>query len=119
MSLKFSHVSIITNNRVRFLPACVALFIGLATIEARAAISYSVPESIYSQDFDSLPNSPTNTSLGSSPNGWKNDDPAPGAGNFSIIGWYLLHPLNATEGGFNGNQRLRAGSGNSATGSFL
>ena len=45
------------------------------------------------QNFDTLPNSPTNTSLGSSPLGWIDDTVAPDVGNFSLPGWYLYHSL--------------------------
>jgi hypothetical protein len=85
---------------------------------ATAAVVYSTDGSTYSQDFDSLPNSPTNTSLGNTPSGWIDDTSSPGAGQFSIVGWYLNHPTSTTEGGANGHQRLRAGSGSSTTGAF-
>src|SRR6185437_16212953 len=89
----------------------------LAT-SVNASVSYSTTASTYTQNFDTLPNSPTNTTLGNSPTGWTDDNAAPGAGNFSIAGWYLYHPLSVTEGGANGNQRFRNGSGSSGTGSF-
>jgi hypothetical protein len=87
--------------------------------ESRAAILYSTAGSTYSQDFDSLPTSPENASLGSTPAGWTDDNASPAAGNFSIVGWYLFHPTAATEGGFNGHQRMRIGPGNSTTGAFM
>ena len=88
---------------------------------SRAAILYSTPGSTYSQNFDSLPTTPENTSLGSSPAGWTDDNPSPGAGNFSIVGWYLYYPadLSSGEGGFNGHQRMRIRRGNSTTGAFM
>jgi hypothetical protein len=98
----------------------------LSPISSSAAVTYSVFDSIYEQNFDfltatpqnSLPKSPENASLGSSPSGWINDTASPAAGNFSIPGWYLYHPTNQTEGGFNGNQRMRVGAGSSTTGAF-
>jgi hypothetical protein len=86
--------------------------------QARGSVSYGSAGSTYSQNFDSLPNTPQNTSLGNSPLGWTDDNASPGAGNFSIVGWYLFHPTLVTEGGFNGHERFRNGSGSSGTGSF-
>jgi hypothetical protein len=97
--------------------AC-ALAISLAN-SGSAAIIYSTVGSTYSQNFDSLPNTPQNTSLGSSPTGWTDDNAAPPAGNFSILGWYLHHPDAATEGGFNGHQRMRIGAGTATTGAIM
>ncbi len=96
--------------------ACLALS---ALTTAKAAVSYSTPGSTYSQNFDSLPNTPENTSLGSSPIGWTDDNAAPGAGNFSIVGWYLYHPLVLAEGGVNSHQRMRIGAGSANTGGFM
>jgi hypothetical protein len=87
--------------------------------ESPAAILYSTAGSTYSQNFNSLPATPENASLGSTPAGWTDDNAAPAAGNYSIVGWYLFHPTAATEGGFNGHQRLRIGPGNSTTGAFM
>jgi hypothetical protein len=86
---------------------------------ATAAIIYSIPGSTYSQNFDSLPNTPENTSLGATPIGWTDDTSTPGAGQFSIVGWYLFHPIAATEGGANGHQRMRIGVGTANTGAFM
>jgi hypothetical protein len=85
---------------------------------ARAAILYSTPASNYTQNFDSLPNSPTNTSLGTSPAGWIDDTSTPGANQFSIPGWYLWHPIMQSEGGANNHQRMRLGTGSANTGAF-
>ena len=85
---------------------------------AQASVSYSTAGSTYSQNFDSLPNTPSNASLGNSPTGWTDDNASPGAGNFSIVGWYLYHPISQTEGGFNGHQRVRVTSGGTTTGAF-
>jgi hypothetical protein len=97
--------------------AACALTFSLAS-PGSAAIIYSTVGSTYSQNFNSLPSSPTNTSLGSSPTGWTDDNAAPPAGNFSILGWYLHHPTLQTEGGANGHQRIRLGTGSANTGSF-
>lgn len=85
---------------------------------AFAAVSYSTIGSTYLQDFDTLPNAGTSATLGNSPIGWTDDNAAPGGGNFSILGWYLYHPLSLAEGGFNGRQRVRSGPGSSNVGSF-
>lgn len=98
---------------------CLALLLAAAlALDARAAVMYSTPTSTYSQNFDSLPNTPENAPLGTTPAGWTDDNAAPGAGNFSIPGWYLYHPMTQSEGGFSGNQRMRIGIGNSSTGAF-
>ena len=100
--------------------ACLVLtaLAAACALPARAAILYSTPASNYTQNFDSLPNSPTNASLGNSPTGWIDDTGSPGAGQFSILGWYLWHPILQTEGGANGHQRMRLGTGSANTGSF-
>jgi hypothetical protein len=100
----------------------VAIVTALAVVvsnSAQAAIIYSSAGASYLQSFDTLPNTPQNASLGATPAGWKDDDPAPPAGNFSIQGWYLHHPTVQTEGGFNGHQRMRIGAGTSNTGAFM
>jgi hypothetical protein len=99
--------------------AALALLAAAAMCDVQAAgVSYATPGATYSQDFDTLPNSPFNTSLGATPAGWMDDTAAPGAGNFSIVGWYLYHPTVQSEGGANGNQRMRIGAGTANTGSF-
>src|SRR3954454_2947815 len=105
--------------RPSFLVAVWAIIAVTFSYEARAAILYSTAGSTYSQNFNSLPASPENASLGNTPAGWTDDNPSPAAGNFSIEGWYLFHPTSATEGGFSGHQRLRVGPGNSTTGAFM
>lgn len=102
--------------------SAIALGAALATISfsgVNAAVLYSTSGSTYSQNFDSLPNTPQNTSLGNSPTGWTDDNAAPGSGNFSIPGWYVWHPSPLTEGGFNGNQRIRIGAGTVNTGAMM
>jgi hypothetical protein len=89
-------------------------------VSLNAAIVYSNIGSSYTQDFDSLPNSPENTSLqGTTPNVWIDDTDAPAAGTFSIFGWYLYHPASLAEGGSNGHQRVRIGAGTVNTGAFM
>lgn len=96
------------------LACCVGFFCSHA---AQGAISYGVPESLFTENFDTLPFSPTNTSLQGT-GGWIDDTVSP-VGNFSIPGFYLWHPTaSATEGGANLRQRVRAGSGNSSIGAF-
>ena len=97
----------------------VALAIATYLPESRAAIMYSTVGATYTQDFDSLPNTPENVKLGDSPVGWKDDDAAPPTGNFSIVGWHIYHPIAQTEGGFNGHQRMRIGAGTATTGTFM
>ena len=103
--------------------AVICTFLALAIqAESRAAISYSVINSSYAQNFDSLPSSPVNASLIGSGQEWQDDTSTPAAGYVSIPGWYLYHasdPGGGTpENGFNDHQRLRAGTGSSNTGSF-
>jgi hypothetical protein len=100
---------------VAFAVGLVMAFLG----EAQGQVGYSISGSTYSQNFDSLPNSPENVSLGNSPVGWIDNTASPGANQFSIVGWYLLHPLSLTEGGASGNQRMRIGAGTANTGGFM
>lgn len=103
----------------RFQLPLVATALALASVPAvHASVSYTTAGSSYSQTFDSLPNTPANTSLGNSPTGWTDDNASPGAGNFSIVGWYLYHPTATTEGGFNSHQRMRISTGSATTGTF-
>lgn len=90
----------------------------LATLhEARGQISYSTAGSIYSENFDSLPNTPQNTSLQATIP-WT-DNSTSSASQTSLAGWYLYHPILQTEGGANGHQRLRIGAGTANTGAFM
>jgi hypothetical protein len=95
--------------------------IGLFLAEyAQAQISYTVVGSDYLQDFDSLPNTPENTSLVASGKEWQDDTASPAAGHVSIPGWYLFHPTDpGAEDGFNGFQRMRIGAGTATTGAFM
>src|SRR6185295_4061353 len=103
-----------------FVGACIP--IGMSTAELRASISYTSPGTNITQDFDSLPNTPTNTSLISSGKEWQDDTSTPAAGYVSIPGWYLYHvtdPGGTTpENGFNSHQRFRITTGNNGTGAF-
>jgi hypothetical protein len=100
-----------------------ALITFTCTNNGHTAVIYSVEESTYFQDFDSLPNTPENTSLGTTASGagWMDDSSAPGAGQFSILGWYLFHSTDPTgdEGGVSGFQRVRLGPGNANVGAFM
>ena len=60
-------------QKLWLVPLSLAAFACALANHAAAAIMYSTVGSTYSQNFDSLPNSPTNTSLGSSPAGWTDD----------------------------------------------
>lgn len=89
-----------------------------AETKCSAAVTYDTIGSIYSQNFDTLPNTPTNSSLGNSPAGWRDDFATPGPNNFSIVGWYLYHSQTPNEGGFNDHQRMRIGDGGANIGAF-
>lgn len=91
----------------------------VASRQSSAAVIYSTAGSTYTQDFNTLPTTPQNASLGNSPTGWTDDNSSPAAGNFSIVGWYLYHPISQAEGGANGHQRLRVGAGTVNTGAFM
>jgi hypothetical protein len=101
--------------------------LGVSAVGANAAVSYSTTGSTYTQDFSSLPNTPENASLetAATPKKWQDDTTAT-TSIVSIPGWYLYHSLAPTtgtppvpnEGGTNGHQRLRAGTGSQNTGAF-
>jgi hypothetical protein len=89
--------------------------------QAQAAIIYSAPGTLYSENFDSLPTQTTNNAaLQPSPyvEGWR-DDTTTDLSHVSVPGWYLYHGLMPTgaEIGANGHQRFRIGSGQN-TGAF-
>jgi hypothetical protein len=103
----------------------VAVLAGAGAVVAgdvQASVVYTTPgphdlNHKYTQNFDTLPNTPTNASLQTS-RPWV-DDSTTTATQISEPGWYLYHPiLQTTEGGTNGHQRLRIGTGSSSTGSF-
>jgi hypothetical protein len=95
------------------------LLIGLDRV-AFASKSYTTPGATITESFDTLPSTPTNQSLVGSGQEWQDDVTTPDTGYVSIPGWYLYHTTSPTNGeeGFNDHQRLRAGTGNSGTGSF-
>jgi hypothetical protein len=105
--------------------ALAASFTLRFAIPCQAAAIYTVPGSSYSQDFNGLPTTkPNGTSVGNTPDGWIDDTTSSGTNQFSVLGWYLWHPLSvlsgsppAGEGGANGHQRFRFGQG-ANTGSF-
>jgi uncharacterized protein len=94
--------------------ACMLLCIALD--EAVASIVYATAGSTYSQNFNSLPNTPTNVSVQAT-RPWS-DDTTQTTSNTSIPGWYLYHVTTQAEGGANGHQRIRYGTGSANTGSF-
>ena len=99
------------------LPLCLRLplLFGLALstcLPAQAGISYSTVDSLYSENFDSLPiDPPSNANLqgtgtGLYTSGWADDTTTVAGTRISVPGWYLYHPLGPlTEGGANGHQR--------------
>lgn len=95
---------------------CAVLVAGIMTGQLQAAISYTVVGGTVTENFDSLPNTPTNVSIQSTVP-WI-DDSTSSATQTSLPGWYLYHATTQAEGGTNGHQRIRFGSGNSSTGSF-
>ncbi len=99
--------------------AVVCLGFALAFIgSAHASISYTTVGSNYTQDFNSLPNTPQNASLEATIP-WI-DDSTSSATNTSIPGWYLYHTVTITaEGGTNDHQRMRIGAGTANTGAFM
>jgi PEP-CTERM motif len=111
-------------NVVRLSPRASAYSLAIAAALALisktdvfAQVSYTVPGVNYLQDFNTLPLSPENASLQATVP-WT-DNSVSSSSQTSILGWYLYHPIvQATEGGANQHQRLRAGPGSSTTGSF-
>ena len=111
------------------LPLCLRLplLFGLALstcLPAQAGISYSTVDSLYSENFDSLPTDPPSnanlqgTGTGLYTSGWADDTTTVAGTRISVPGWYLYHPLGPlTEGGANGHQRIRFGTG-ANTGGF-
>ena len=72
------------------------------------------------ESFDSLPaDMPQNANIETVlyPDGWRDDTSTVAGSHVSVPGWYLYHPLEQSEGGFNGHQRLRNGPG-ANTGGF-
>lgn len=104
---------------VAMLACCVAILWAGAS---SASVSYTTVGSNYTQDFNSLPTTPTNaniqTATGGYTSGWKDDDVTIAGTQISIPGWYLYHAASQSEGGTNGHQRMRIGTGSSNTGAF-
>jgi hypothetical protein len=118
--------------------------VAAAANHAAAAIAYTEPGFVYTQDFNSFPLkhpngttisqasganlqvlTPTNNATGLYSEGWK-DDTTSDSDHISIPGWYLYgekdnlpasDPAN-TEGGYNGHQRLRYNTGSATAASF-
>ncbi len=89
----------------------------VSTSASRGAVSYTVFGGSYTQNFDSLPNSPENASIEATVP-WA-DDSASTANTTGIQGWYLYHPLVPTpDNGTNDHQRMRIGAGTANTGAF-
>jgi hypothetical protein len=107
------------------LPLCLRLplLTGLALVTClpvQAVINYSTPDSLYSENFNGLPlDAPNNANIQTVyVNGWADDTTTVALDHISIPGWYLYHTLAPTsEGGSNGRQRLRFGTG-ANTGGF-
>jgi hypothetical protein len=99
-----------------------AAIVGVVVSTSQAAVLYTGGS--YTQNFDSLPNTPENTNLEAAAftDGWQDDvNPVTSPQNdISIPGWYLWHSVSpASENGFNGNQRMRIGAGTGNTGAFM
>lgn len=109
------------NLRMCLFSAAIA---ALTATSLQAAVLYGTPESVYSQDFDALPNAiaitTTNTSLGTTANGagWIDDTASPAANQISLLGWHAWHAATPSEGGVNGHQRMRISTGSSTVGAF-
>lgn len=83
--------------------------IGLSTTVLASPIPFNAGD-IYTQNFDSLPNSPENTSLQST---------SPWVQDVTLTDWQIWHSgYTSTEGGADGHQRFRIGPGTSSTGSM-
>jgi len=105
---------------------CCGLLVPVTAPEVRAAISYAVPGSTYSENFDSLPAdavASANIQVNGYPNGWQDDASVVAGDHVGVPGWYLYHPNPGpnfnpiAEGGTNGHQRIRFGPG-ANTGGF-
>jgi PEP-CTERM motif len=107
------------------LPIAGVIATGLALVLSQNAYSqvlYGTAGSTYSQNFDSLPNTPENVNLQTfaTPTQWA-DNSTSTSSQISLTGWYLYHPITnpGSEGGANGHQRIRIGSGSASTGAFM
>lgn len=96
----------------------------LAVQQGMCGVSYSTPGVAYTENFDGLPTDAPNNALlqgtgtGLYVNGWQDDSTTVAGDHIGLVGWYLWHPIAPTsEGGSNGHQRFRMGSGQN-TGAF-
>src|SRR5215213_4295386 len=93
LALVFSHV---LTRRVPVRVLCRSLSVAtfacctamLSANAALAAIDYNTVGGSYAQNFDSLPNSPTNTSPVTSGQEWTDDSTAPTTDYVSIAEWF-------------------------------
>lgn len=113
--------SLSTTGMYRLIAVTIAAGLAIASsYEMHGQISYSIPGSLYSENFDSLPaDAPNNASIETVyTDGWRDNTTTTAPTHVSVPGWYLYHPISpASENGFNGNQRLRFGPG-ANTGAF-
>jgi hypothetical protein len=107
-----------SSNRGLHTLVIAAAVTAFCSVTSQAAINYNVTGSTYSQNFNTLPIATENASLGTTPAGWIDDSATPAANQFSIVGWYAYHSTTQSEGGANGNQRMRIGAGTTNTGAF-
>lgn len=84
--------------------------IGWATAVIASPIPYNASGDVYTQNFDTLPNSPENTSLQST---------SPWVQDVTLTDWQIWHSgYTSSEGGADGHQRFRIGPGTSSAGSM-
>lgn len=106
-----------------FVSACTLAIVCCTAHFSVAQISYSVIDSLYEEDFNTLPTGPTNTNIQTHASGYTsgwldNSVTVPGT-SVGLPGWYLWHPLEESpEGGTNGHQRFRFNNGTITTASF-
>jgi hypothetical protein len=106
-----------------FIGGCLAAAVLAATLsQSEAAISYSVMDSIITENFDTLPTDlPQNANIQTVyAQGWKDNSTTVAGATIGLPGWYLYHPTDPSgdEDGFNHHQRVRSGPGTSGTGAF-
>jgi autotransporter-associated beta strand protein len=107
--------------RRSFSLAIVTCFLAILWANAAQAVfDYNTVGGSYTQNFDSLPSTPTNTNIQTATftHGWQDDTSTVAGDHVSIPDWYLYHDASQAEGGTNGHQRLRFSTGNNNTGSF-
>lgn len=104
------------HRRYGFLGVAI-LVLGFCLFANSSEAALSFTGTALTQNFDSLPTDKGTGSVGTTPAGWIDDSTSPGAGQFSVPGWYLYHTTSQSEGGANGHQRMRFGPGTN-TGAF-